>query len=157
MRQEGRCSTSGSLPVHGVFRERLSGGLAHCLAVVTGTGATQSSGMCSPRPACWALPEACCRWREESSGSRRCIVMAALLAQERLTVFCIYLLIFLLFLKKECSCGHLVSLSGMCVHQTVSLHPLPWQWSAANLGPPPSSYLPAVGLTRIGGLLVALL
>lgn len=61
------------------------------------------------------------------------------------------------FLKKECSCGHLVSLSGMCVHQTVSLHPLPWQWSAANLGPPPSSYLPAVGLTRIGGLLVALL
>lgn len=33
------------------------------------------------------------------------------------------------FLKKGCSCGHLVCLSGMCVRQSVSFSPLPWRWS----------------------------
>lgn len=55
-------------------------------------------------------------------------MVAALLAQEGLTVFCIYLLIFhLFFFKKECSHGHLVALSGTraCSRALEKVRPLP--------------------------------
>ena len=51
--------------------------------------------------------------------------MAALLAQERLTVFCIYLLVFHHFFKKTMlSLSPGISFWNVCVQQRVSLHPL---------------------------------
>lgn len=108
-------STSGSLPVQGVFRGRLFGDLGLSPAAVTGTGATWG-------PACWAVPEARSRQREESSGSRS-IVVATLLAQERLTVFCVYWIRFLF--KRMVLWFPGVSFWNVCVQQSISLHPLP--------------------------------
>lgn len=50
--------------------------------------------------------------------------MAALLAQERLTVFCIFCAFSFLFLKKKCSYGHLASLECVCTAER-SRHPWP--------------------------------
>lgn len=124
-RKTGR-SPSRSWPVWGLLRERQgTPALSGCR---DWTGATLSRSTSAQRPARWAVQEACSRWREESSGSKRYSMMAALLAQEELTVFCIYMLIFHLFLKKECSHGHLVSLSG--THACSRASPLalcPWR------------------------------
>lgn len=101
--------------IQGVFRGRLFGDLGLSPAAVTGTGATWG-------PACWAVLEARSRQREESSGSSS-IVVATLLAQERLTVFCVYW-ISVLF-KRMALCFPGVSFWNVCVQQSISLHPLP--------------------------------
>lgn len=109
------------------------------------------------RPACWTVPEAHSRRREESSGSRRSIAAAALLAQERLTVFCIYLLSFLFsFFFKECSCGYMVSLSEMYVCSSVSLHLLPCDGQPRSPSPALTSPATGLSLSLTRGSLVAL-
>lgn len=124
MRQEDRM-LHFRLPARaGGLQGKAVGGPGKCPAVVTGTGATWNGGACAPEPSMRGCARAHSRQREESSGSRRSIVMAALFAQERLTVFCIYLLTFLLFFKKECSRGYLESLSRMCVQWALSLRPV---------------------------------
>lgn len=71
-------------------------------------------------------------------------VMAALLAQERLTVFCIFCAFSFLFLKKMLLWPP--SVSRMCVYSRTLPSPLAWQWSAASLGPTGSPGLPGGGL-----------
>lgn len=93
-------------------------------------------------------------------------MVAALLAQEGLTVFCIYLLIFHLFFfkKRMFSWSPGSSFWNACMQQSVG-EGSPFalgeadvstgSWSAAS-GGPACPLLPAVGLSRVGGLLVAL-
>lgn len=89
------------------------------------TGAARSCGTSAPETHRLGCAAGLLRGQEESSRSRRSIVMAALLAQERLTVFCIYLLVFHHFFKKRMlSRSPGISFWNMCVQQSVSLHPL---------------------------------
>lgn len=130
-------------------------GLRHWPAAVAGAGAMCSGGPCSPDPSMLGPGRSMLHTLEEGSGNRRSVVMAALLAQKRLKVFCIYLLFS--FLKKECSCGHLVSLSGMCVCSRVSPFTLCPGRGHCELRPKPKLSPPRVGLSFIRGLLVGLL